>query len=156
VLSNPAAVREALSRQFDDSQCPDLWRALSQAIPPEMTKIRGKYQLLVFLHPAANRQKANEQLVTAISGWRALVQVISCGADAAVEDLCRRTDGVFHRLASPAEAEDAAAQVYLHQFARYDVYWTPVNPNARNLKIRIHGPSLFGENTIALSPDPAV
>jgi hypothetical protein len=152
-LSSPGALREALSRQFSDSQCPDLWRALSQAIPPEMKNIRGQYQVLVFLHPADNREKPSERLVTAISEWRALVQVVSCGPDAAVEDLCRRTNGILHRLASPADAEDAAIQAYLHQFARYDVYWTPVNPNARNLKIRIHGPELFGENIIAVSPE---
>jgi hypothetical protein len=156
VLSSPGALRETLSSQFSDSQCPDLWRALSQAIPPQLKQSRGQYQVLVFLHPADNREKANAQLVTAISEWRALVQVLSCGPDAAVEDLCRRTNGVFHRLASPAEAEDVAALAYLHQFARYDVYWTPVNPNARNLKIRVHGPSLFGEKIIAVSPDPAV
>jgi hypothetical protein len=156
VLTSPNDIREALSTQFSDSQCPDLWRALSQTIPPEMTKIRGKHQVLVFLHPADNREKPKEGLITAISEWRTLVQVLSSGPDPAVESLCRRTNGVFHKLASPAEAADAATQLYLHQFARYDVLWKPVNPNARNLKIRVHGPSLFGEQTIPLFPDAAV
>jgi hypothetical protein len=154
-LTSPNEIREALSTQFSDSQCPDLWRALSQVIPPEMAKIRGKHQVLLFLHQADNRVKPKEGLIADISEWRTLVQVLSCGPDEAVEGLCRRTNGVFHRLASPAEAADAAAQLYLHQFARYDVFWRPVNPNARNLKIRVHGPSLFGEQTIALSPDVA-
>ena len=106
--------------------------------------------MIVFSDPAP-RTPARDELIAAVAAARAFVQVISSGPDPVLEDFCRRTNGAFW-----AAGAECAVQAYLNLFTRYEIVYQPSKPEARCLKISVHGSDLCAETAIPIpSPLPA-
>lgn len=148
--SNADAVAADLQRIPPTADCVDVWRSLAVAVKPESGGIGVRRSVVVFID-ACDRPSPGEELRAAVIASQAFLQVVSTGPDPAVEEFCRAVGGIF-RLAS----EEAAADACLTLVLRYELSYQPVNPDARTLKLRVHGPAMLAETTLAISnPTPA-
>jgi hypothetical protein len=132
------------------ADCADLWHSIAAGVSIDTKPLTGQRRLIVFSDPAS-RPPADDELVKAVAAAQAFVQVISSGPDPVLEDFCRRVNGVFY-----CGGEDPSIQAYLNLFARYEVVYQPLKPDAKCLKIRLHGLNLCGEAALLISsPSPA-
>jgi hypothetical protein len=146
--STPEAVNIALDRVPPAAECLDLWNSLAAAVNPDTGG--GKRHVILFSE-TADRPAPPDELRAAVAAGQAFVQVISTVPDATLEDFCRSIGGLFR----PA-SENAAVEAYLTLSLRYEISYQPVNPDARVLKIRTHGPEMLAETTLTTSnPTPA-
>ena len=149
--ANPENIQAEFARSPLRFECPDLWRAIRRLVDVEAGPLLGKRQIVVFRENESTGVPA-EDLIAAIAAAQAMVQVISIGPDAILEDFCRSINGVFSCVATLGEAREAAIRACLFQLPQYEFSWQPVHPEARQLKIRIHSPVAAGETALSLPP----
>jgi HEAT repeat protein len=132
------------------ADCLDVWHSLMLAVTPESGSVAGKRHVILFSN-AHDRPSPGDMVRAAVIAGQAFVQVISSAPDPTLEEFCRAVGGVF-RL----DSEDALVESYLALFGRYEISYQAVNPDARVLKIRTHGPGMSAETTVTTSsPTPA-
>lgn len=145
--SNADALAADLERAPSPTECLDVWRSLAAVLKPESGGIGGRRHVILF-SDAADRPSPGEDLRALVAAAQAFVQVVSTGPDPAVEEFCRAVGGIF-RVASEEAAIDACLTLAL----RYELSFQPVNPEARTLKVRVHGPGMLCEAALAI-PNP--
>jgi hypothetical protein len=138
---------EAIAAELDHAPapeaCPEIWGAIARAVSAE-GGIAGRRMVIV----ATDRpvvKGAPDDLVAAVGASQAFLQALSIGRDPALEEFCRRVNGLF-RLAEPG----AAVQAYLQLCTGHEVCWQPVQPDAHVLRIRVHGPDFCSEMRLPL------
>jgi hypothetical protein len=139
------SIRAEFSRSTLRYECPDLWRALRRLADLEAGPSVGKCQLIVFREDVCGAAPP-EDLVSALAAAQTTVHVVSTVADPALEEFCRKSNGVFVLAAS--NPPDAAIRAYLHQLPQYEISCQPAGP-ARQLKIRLHT-AASGEITLPM------
>jgi hypothetical protein len=145
--------REQIQTEFartPDGSEPGLWELLLGTLSIEGHHFPGRRHIMIFQD--GPRGAPVEPLITAVAGAQAMLHVISAEPDPAMEEVCRRTGGVFSVLEDSGQAAEAAVQAYLHQFARYEISWQPLEGDLRQIKIRLHGTSACGETGLAVPP----
>ena len=76
------------------SDCWEFWKSIWQAVRADQAPARGRRHLIVFSNIEPERV-AGRGLVSAVLASRAIVQVISTGPNAKLEEFCRHVHGSF-------------------------------------------------------------
>jgi hypothetical protein len=139
------AAADAIGAEFDrvppQASCLDIWRSIWRSVEMDTAPVFGKRQLMIF-GDGRTASAAGEDVVAAVAAAHAGVYVISPGPDPALEEFCRRVNGVFRD-------ETAIVDSYLDPLAQYEIQYQAPAPEGRALKIRLHGPFARGEVTIS-------
>jgi hypothetical protein len=132
------------------SDCSLFWGAVLRSVQPGNTPTRGKLHLIV-LAPTDVGEGADDNLIAAVHGSRASVQVISAVPNPALQEFCRRTGGHFQQVEDHADAiQEQISVAYLNLLSRYELRYQSVCPDATALKLRVHTPAGWGETTVPL------
>lgn len=145
----PENIRSELAQDALRFGSPDLWRTIRRAVHAETSPPPGKRQLIVFAE-GDTRCVPDEDMVPGIAASQATLQIVSCGPNAALEDFCRRVNSSFLQFENMDQAAAATVHAYLHQVPRYEITWQPLSLDSKQLKVRVHGPSLCGETTVRI------
>lgn len=129
------------------SDCTDFWTALWRSVRTD-GPVRGKRHLIVFA-PAGIGRIAGHGLIASVISSRTSVQVISTGANPALEDFCRLTGGSFRIGESDEAVGDLIIRAYLNLLGCYDIVYQPANSNPSAIKVRVNSPEGWGESSIA-------
>jgi len=148
-IANAAQAARIFEETPKRRDCTGFWTAVHRALLPDNATLRGKRHVIV-LAPDEVQGLADDLLISAARAARASVQVISTSANPALQEFCRRIDGHFRYVGNRAGIEEAVSLAYLSLLARYEIRYQSVNPDARNLKIRVHTPLGWGETTVDL------
>ena len=143
------AIRASFLHPPAASICPGLWTAVWNAVKGQERLVRGENRIIIFSN-APEWRGAGLELISSVMTSVTLVQAVSTVDNPRLEDFCRKTRGVFSRVESEEEAARAIEQAYLQLLSRYEMSYPPVSAEARNLKIRIHTPSGWGEITLPI------
>jgi hypothetical protein len=147
--SSAEAIQSDLEQIPPVAECAGLWRSIAQVVNMDTGPLPGKRHVIVFGEPGT-KAAAGDELVSAVAAAQALVQVVSPAPDAALEDFCRRVNGIFW-----LSGNDAAIRAYVNLYGRYEVFYPPLDTEAQTLKIRVHGPALCAETALALTSNPS-
>ena len=146
--SKPERICIEFEREPPRSECQNLWRTLRRLVDVAAGPSTGK-QIIVFVGDQPNGAPG-EDLVPAIQAAQATVHAVAQRPGAALEDLCRKVGGVFALMEDPEHASEATLQACTHQSARYEIAWPALSPEPSRVKVRVHGPSLWGETTVTV------
>lgn len=149
--SGRAQIEAELAGAPDGSE-PGLGELLLGMLNIDANHFPGRRHIVIFQEEPA-RGAPVDSLIPAVAGAQATLHVISGAPDAGMEELCRKTGGIFSVLEDPTQAGEAAVQAYVHQFARYEIAWQPLESGLRQVKIRVHGASACGETGALVPPE---
>ncbi len=147
--SRPDLIAAELDNTPPAAECLDVWHTLVRALDPENGGVAGKRHVVVFID-ANDRPAPGEQLRAAVAAGQACVQIVSTAADPVVQEFCRRINGQFQ-----VGWTDGAVDACVALLGRYEIVYQPVNPDARVLKIRVHGPGMCAETFLPFTSNPS-
>jgi len=143
---------EARFRQpVNRADCSDVWRSLWRCLKADQAPERGQRHLVVFSHGDTGSAAGSDVIALAASA-RGSIQVVSRAADPHMEDFCRRVRGRFVEAEDDAAVTNCLCDAYLNLLAQYAIGWTGT-ARARELKLRVHSPSGWGELKMELRKD---
>jgi len=115
--------------------------------------VLGKRHVIV-LSSWAEGEGANAELVRLVKSSHARVDIVSSVPNPVLQDFCRQVDGGFQQAQSDHEIAGALELIYLNLLPRYEVSYQPVSAEAQSLRVRLFGPSCWGETSIPIPPRP--
>jgi hypothetical protein len=127
----------------------DVRQSLAVAVNPETAGLVGKRNIILF-NNAVDRPAPGRALPAAVVAGQCFVQILSSGPDPVVEEFCRSVGGLF-RLHTEASLAEACVAL----FGKYEICYQSPNPEARSAKVRVHGPGMSAETSVALTPSPS-
>jgi hypothetical protein len=148
---NHEALADSFRHLTGRAECGDMWKTLWRALRAESTVARGIRHVIVFAAEQVNGV-AGHGLVATVGAARGIVQVISCVANPALEDLCEKTRISYTHAPAPEQIIASIEEAYLNLNARYEIGYQTLSQEARELKIRIQSPSGWGETSVAIPP----
>lgn len=141
--SAPDAIEAELARVPAEEDCGDLWQSVRRAAALDTGGIPGKRQVIIWNERPQSAAASDE--LAAGTAAQAFVQAISAEPDGALAEFCRRIKGVYGEAGA-----DALIEACLHPLARYEVVYQPSEAKAELLRLRLHGPGLWGEAAVRL------
>lgn len=149
--ANLETITTALNTPPKRTESAELWKMVWESVRADQGPQRGRRHMILFNDSELDRA-AGSGLVSAVLASRAIVQVISTIRNPKLEEFCTRVRGSFRLAESDEAVAEAVSMAYLNLLARYEISYTPVNPEASALRIRISNPSGSAETQIALPP----
>jgi hypothetical protein len=148
---NPDAIENAFLHPVGAGSCTDIWNATWNAVKGLERLVRGENRIILFSNSRESRA-AGLALLSSVIMSSTRVQAISTEDNPRLEDFCAKTRGLYRRVQSEDEAAAAIGQACLQLLARYEISYSPVLPEGRNLKARAHTPAGWAEITLAIPP----
>jgi hypothetical protein len=128
-----------------------VWGALERALDPTVA-VPGKRRIIVYGGEEAGGPPAGADLTAAAEKCGASVSAVCHVPDAALEDLCRRTQGNFRIAGTAAEIPALVEGAHRAALEQYVVTYRGAATGAPAVRVRIHQPDGWGEILLA-SPD---
>jgi hypothetical protein len=145
------AISADFRRRQAAAECTDVWRSLGKAMGSGQRT--GRRHVIVFCGTPVSGKAGPELLTAAISG-QVLVQVISICPNPSLEDFCDRVHGVYFQCGKADDLPAHAVHAYLNLLARYEIRFQPVEPEAREIKVRLCHPQASGETMVPVARRP--
>jgi HEAT repeats len=148
-IASASQATQAFQQTTNRTDCTGFWTGVRRAVQSGGGAVRGKRHLIVFA-PADVGHMPDDSVITAALASRTSVQVVTTAPNGALQEFARRAGGYLHLVEEGAAVEERISMLYLNLLARYEIRYQPVCPEATTLKVRVHTPSGWGENTVPL------